>query len=107
MMAEDWRTAYGRAKMELEEYKDTIVPALTKTIRELGGQWINAAAEKPTEFESVLVYVPGNKPLPTVCEAYLAKRCWVTRALILEEHEVTHWMPMPAPPEKVYKLKEY
>lgn len=34
-MAEDWRTAYGHARMELEEYKGTIVPALTERIREL------------------------------------------------------------------------
>lgn len=34
-MAEDWRTAYGRVKMELNEYKETIVPALTGRIREL------------------------------------------------------------------------
>ena len=34
-MAESWRTAYGRVKMELEEYKGTIVPALTRKIREL------------------------------------------------------------------------
>lgn len=34
-MAESWRTAYGRVKMELEEYKGTIVPALTRKILEL------------------------------------------------------------------------
>lgn len=34
-MAEDWRTAYGRVKMELNEYKETIVPALMEKIQEL------------------------------------------------------------------------
>ena len=105
-MAESWRTAYGRAKMELDEYKNTIVPALTRTIRELSGKWIPVQERRPVEFESVLVYVPGMKPMPTVCEAYLAKHCWVTRAMILEEHEVTHWMEMPEPPQKAYKLHE-
>ena len=37
-MAEDWRTAYGRAKMELEEYKGSIVPALMEKVRELEEQ---------------------------------------------------------------------
>ena len=32
-MAEDWRAAYGRVKMELEEFRGTIVPALVMKIR--------------------------------------------------------------------------
>lgn len=34
-MAESWKAAYGQVKMELEEYKGTIVPALTERVREL------------------------------------------------------------------------
>lgn len=34
-MAESWREAYGKARMELEEYKGTVVPALLERIREL------------------------------------------------------------------------
>ena len=32
-MAEDWRSAYGRVKMELEEFRGTIVPALMDRLR--------------------------------------------------------------------------
>lgn len=32
-MPEDWKTAYGRAKMELEEFRGTIVPALVRELR--------------------------------------------------------------------------
>ena len=32
-MAEDWRAAYGRVKMELEEFRGTIVPALVRELR--------------------------------------------------------------------------
>lgn len=102
-MAEDWRTAYGRVKMELEEYKETIVPALMEKIRSLEQRWMPVNVRKPQEFVSVLVYVPGMAPLPTVYEAYLAKGCWVTRTMILQEREVTHWMPMPAGPEEQHK----
>ena len=37
-MDDSWRTAYGQAKMELEEYKGTIVPALMDRIKELEEQ---------------------------------------------------------------------
>lgn len=32
-MAEDWRAAYGRVKMDLEEFRGTIVPALVRQLR--------------------------------------------------------------------------
>lgn len=44
-MAESWRSAYGQAKMELEEYKGTIVPALMDKIRELEQQVAQPAKE--------------------------------------------------------------
>lgn len=102
-MTEDWKTAYRRIKMELEEYRDTIVPALMDRLRNLECRWIPVNVRKPQEFVSVLVYVPGLAPLPTVYEAYLAKGCWVTRAIILQDHEVTHWMEMPEGPGKGVK----
>ena len=98
-MAEDWRTAYGRVKMELDEYRETIVPALMEKVRELEQRWIPVNERKPQEFVSVLAYVPGMAPLPTVHGGYLARSCWVIPGTqILHEHEVTHWMEMPEPP---------
>lgn len=37
-MDDSWRVAYGQVKMELEEYKGTIVPALMDRIKELENQ---------------------------------------------------------------------
>lgn len=99
-MAEDWRTACWRAEREAEEYKGTIVPALVEKVRELERRWVPVNEGKPEEFVSVLAYVPGMAPLPTVYEAYLAKSCWVTRTMIMQDYEVTHWMEMPAGPGK-------
>lgn len=62
--------------------------------------WISVNERKPEEFVSVLIYAPGMAPLPTVMEAYFARECWVARTMILQKHEVTHWMEMPAGPEK-------
>lgn len=101
-MAEDWRTAYGRVKMELEEYQGTIVPALMEKIRSLEQRWMPVNVRKPQEFVSVLIHAPGMAPLPTVHEAYLARGCWVIPGVqILQAHEVTHWMEMPAGPGEV------
>ena len=99
-MTEDWRTAYGRARMELDEYKETIVPALMEKVRKLEQRWVPVNVRKPQEFVSVLIYAPGMELMPTVYEAYLAKSCWVTSTMILQDHEVTHWMEMPAGPGK-------
>lgn len=62
--------------------------------------WIPVNERKPEEFVSVLIYVPGEVPLPTVHEAYYARGCWVTHITVLQEHEATHWMEMPVGPGK-------
>ena len=72
-----------------------------KRLEQLPGvtNWTKTSDRTPQEFISVIVYVPGDNPLPTVMEAYLAKDCWVTKTAILRKSEVTHWAPMPEPPE--------
>lgn len=98
-MAEDWRTAYGRVKMELDEYKETIVPALMEKVQELEQRWVPVNVRKPEQFASVLIFAPEMSPLPMVHEAYLARGNWVIPSTtILQEHEVTHWMEMPDGP---------
>lgn len=63
--------------------------------------WIPVNERKPEEFVSVLIYAPGLATLPTVHEAYMVRGCWVKPGMmILQGHEVTHWMEMPAGPEK-------
>ena len=71
-----------------------------KVIRREKTAWIPVNERKPQEFVSVLIYAPGEIPLPAVHEAYFARGCWVTHITVLPENEVTHWMEMPAGPEK-------
>lgn len=62
-------------------------------------RWIPVTERLPEEFVSVLGFAPGLAPLPTVHEMYRARGCWVIPGVeILEGHEVTHWMEMPAGP---------
>lgn len=63
--------------------------------------WINVKDMVPDAFVSVLVYMPGEAPLPTVHEAYYANGHWhwyYTEDL--EDEDVTHWSPMPDGPEE-------
>lgn len=103
-MPETWKAACWKAEQELAEYRDVIVPAMMERLRELEQgkpAWIPVNERKPEEFVSVLIYAPGMAPLPTVHEAYLARECWVKPGMmILQGHEVTHWMEMPVGPGK-------
>lgn len=101
-MAEDWRTAYGRVKMELEEYKETIVPALMERVQELEQQWIPVTKRLPEEmgcyFITVRHWLDGK---PVTREAYWNGADWLSCE---RRHEltprVTHWMPLPEPPKE-------
>lgn len=63
--------------------------------------WINPTEQPPNFFESVLIHVPGDQPLPTVHEGYLSpEKIW--NSLYGESYtmdEVPFWKPMPKPPE--------
>lgn len=65
------------------------------------GGWIKTADEPPGMFVSVLMYVPGDHPLPVVHEGYLTgDNIWLS--LYREAYtmdEVPYWMPMPEPPK--------
>lgn len=68
-------------------------------------RWIPVTERLPEEFVSVLIYAPGMAPMPTVMEAYWASDCWATKVMILQEHEVTHWMEMPEAPGDCHGLR--
>ena len=65
------------------------------------GGWIRTADEPPGMFVSVLMYVPGEHPLPVVHEGYLTgDNIWVS--VYGEPYtidQVPYWMPMPEPPK--------
>lgn len=64
-------------------------------------EWIPIAERLPEEYVSVLVCIPADYPLPMVKEAYLADGTFHTKMWFYRIHEISHWMPMPEPPQEV------
>ena len=63
-------------------------------------EWISVTERLPEPFVSVLVYMPGEEPFPTVHEGFISKDgIWQSEMLRREPGEVTHWKPMPQPPK--------
>jgi hypothetical protein len=62
--------------------------------------WISVDERLPEPFVSVLTYMPGEAPHPTVHEGYLNKRGkWYAGGVDRLPDEVVMWMPMPEPPK--------
>lgn len=62
-------------------------------------EWISVEDRLPEPFESVLCYMPGETPFPTVHEGYLASDgIWVSNWFKIEPGGVTYWAEMPKPP---------
>lgn len=61
-------------------------------------RWIPVTERLPQNYISVLVYLPGERPLPTV-QAYIGGDGeWHSSVVYgVENADVTHWMPMPEP----------
>lgn len=67
----------------------------------VGSKWIPVSERLPKPFVSVLVQMPDEEPCPTVREGYLTNNgTWYAGYFEREQSEVTHWMPMPAPPKE-------
>lgn len=62
--------------------------------------WHDAESEPPKRFVSVLVYIPGEAPCPTVREGYLGVDHWVAGGFHRHPGEVLLWKPMPDEPSK-------
>ena len=77
--------------VELLKHMPTIDPA---------PRWIPVTERLPEAFVSVLVQMPGERPFPTVREGFITRDgIWHSALYDREPDEVTHWMPMPKPPE--------
>lgn len=64
-------------------------------------EWIPVTERLPNYFAHVLINTPGDKPFATVHEARLRKDgLWDTGLYRYDKEDVTHWMPLPAPPKK-------
>ena len=67
------------------------------------GQWIRIEDEKPDTGQYVLV---NHKDGVMQCAQYLIsgyddRELWVLDHYYKEQGEITHWMPLPEPPEEV------
>ena len=67
------------------------------------GQWIRVEDEKPDTGQYVLV---NHKDGVMQCAQYLIsgyddRELWVLDHYYKEQGEITHWMPLPEPPEEV------
>lgn len=63
-------------------------------------RWIAATEQLPKPFESVLLHLPEEAPLPTVHEGYIDNEGDWHRLSCFDAGCVTHWMPMPSAPEE-------
>lgn len=63
-------------------------------------EWISVEERLPDPFVSVLGYCPDEEPLPTVHECYLGGYGQWCSAQMYDMEKVTHWMPLPEPPEE-------
>ena len=61
--------------------------------------WVSVNDLIPNAFESVLLYMPKEAPLPTVHEGYYANGNWYWYVGQLGKDEVTYWAPMPLGPD--------
>lgn len=62
-------------------------------------EWISVKDRLPDAFVSVLVYMPQERPLPTVHEGYISRDgVWFAGMFQRNEDEVAAWMPLPEPP---------
>lgn len=67
-------------------------------------KWISVNDRLPEPFVSVLVYMPGESPLPTVHEGYYAEDgMWAAAHCISPTDEITHWAEMPEAPKEELK----
>ena len=78
--------------------KDNYCGGFEKRAAQAG--WISIKERLPEPFVSVLVYMPDERPLPTVHEGYIAPDGkWYAHFSNRGPGEVAHWMPMPEPSE--------
>ena len=80
------------AEMELDAGRNLYpIPAV---------EWVPVSERLPKPFMSVLVYMPGEVPYPTVHEGYISEDgVWMSYMFARELGEVTHWSEMPKLPE--------
>lgn len=95
--------AVGLAAADQLENQSAHIAALQKEIEKLRGQvpqWIPVAERLPEDpVKKVLVFVPHTHGNIVDSGRYLGSDGWVLEGWYLTQTAVTHWMPLPEPPE--------
>jgi hypothetical protein len=94
----------GWLEVSKQEYDDSlyqkkcepIVVAVDSSARDA---WISVDERLPDQNQVVLVYRPDAHFLPA-CDPNIDCRCYFGNGVFNGIHEVTHWHPLPAPPQK-------
>lgn len=68
-------------------------------------EWIPVSERLPNPWESVLVCMPEEAPHPLVHEGFINEEGeWYANHFMRDADEVTHWLPIPEPPEE-FRIK--
>lgn len=98
---------YAKSFTDIPEVKEfyALVETALREQEEL--RWIPVAERLPQNYISVLVYIPMERPLPTVHEAYIGGDGeWHSSVVYgVENEDVTHWMPLLEPPKEANDAK--
>ena len=85
--------------------QNTHILALQKEIEKLRAQlprWIPVTERLPTDpVKKVLIFAPHTHGNIVDVGRYLGADGWVLEGWYLTQTSVTHWMPLPEPPEEV------
>lgn len=85
------------------ENQNAHIAALQQEIERLRGQlprWIPVTERLPTDpVKKVLIFAPHTHGNIVDVGRYLGADGWVLEGWYLTQNAVTHWMPLPEPPE--------
>ena len=106
MMQDSWNNGTPPVSWA-EAYADFIYDIETQETVPAYGQWIRVEDEKPDTGQYVLV---KHKDGVMQCAQYLIsgyddRELWVLDHYYKEQGEITHWMPLPEPPDKRYQCR--
>ena len=103
---QDALASYSQVSKVLCGKDSATLEELLQAANQLKSPWISVKEGLPEPFISVLCYMPGESPCPTVREGFLTNEgVWYAGMFNRDPDEVVMWRPMPMPPKE--GLKEW